>query len=162
MRTAITSNHPDDTLGLGEELGKLLRPGDVVALFGDLGAGKTTLTKGIAAGLGVAADVHSPTFTLIHEHAGRVPLYHVDLYRLEHEEEVADIGIEEYVHGDGVTVIEWADRMRSLLPEERLDITMRIIGDCQREMTFETRSPHFRLMISDLRLKGRHCPARDR
>ena len=144
MRIAITTNHPDDTLGLGEELGKLLRPGDVVALFGDLGAGKTTLTKGIAAGMGVAADVHSPTFTLIHEHPGRVPLYHVDLYRLEREEEVADIGIEEYVHGDGVTVIEWADRMRSLLPEDRLDVTMRIVGDCRREMTFETCSRRLR------------------
>jgi tRNA threonylcarbamoyladenosine biosynthesis protein TsaE len=157
MRVAVTTNDPDDTLGLGEELGKLLRPGDVVALFGDLGAGKTTLTKGIAAGMGVAADVHSPTFTLVHEHPGRVPLYHVDLYRLEREEEVLEIGIEEYVHGDGVTVIEWADRMRSLLPEERLDITMRIAGDSEREMVFETSSQHFRLMILDLRLKGTEC-----
>lgn len=157
----IRTHSAEETERLGERLGKALEPGDVVALFGDLGAGKTTLTRGIAAGLGVEADVHSPTFTLVHEHPGRVPLYHVDLYRLEREEEVADIGIEEYVHGDGVTVIEWADRMKSLLPEDRLDITMRIAGEAEREMVFETGSGHSRLMIDDLRLKGRDRPAAD-
>ena len=90
----------------------------MIALFGDLGAGKTTLTKGIAVGLGLAADIHSPTFTLIHEHPGAVPLYHVDLYRLSCEEEIETLGLEEYIYSDGVTIIEWADRMKSLLPPD--------------------------------------------
>lgn len=145
-------------MALGEELGKRLRPGDVIALFGDLGAGKTTLTKGIAAGMGLPSDVHSPTFTLIHEHPGPVPLYHVDLYRLSTEEEVERIGIDEYIYGNGVTVIEWADRMRSLLPTDRLDIDIRFEAKREptaesetiRELTFETGSPRMQSVIEEI------------
>jgi tRNA threonylcarbamoyladenosine biosynthesis protein TsaE len=141
MRITIRTTSAEETMSLGEELGKRLRPGDVVALFGDLGAGKTTLTKGIARGMGVAADVHSPTFTLIHEHPGPIPLYHIDLYRLANEEEVEWIGIDEYMCGDGVTIIEWADRMQSMLPPERLDIDLRMKGETEREMVFRTGNP---------------------
>ncbi len=136
-------------MALGERLGRLLRPGDVVALFGDLGAGKTVLTKGIAKGLGLATDVHSPTFTLIHEHAGETPLYHIDLYRLEGPE-VEWIGVEEYLEREGVTVVEWADRMRSMLPDERLDITLRMTGDTRREITLETGSPRLGALLEEL------------
>ena len=137
-------------MALGERLGRLLRPGDVVALFGDLGAGKTVITKGIAAGLGVEADVHSPTFTLIHEHLGEIPLYHVDLYRLSDENEVRMLGIDEYIYGDGVTVIEWADRMPNLLPPERIDITMTMQGDDRREIALRTESARLRKAIEGL------------
>lgn len=137
-------------MALGEKLGRLLGPGDVIALFGDLGAGKTTLTKGIARGLGLSADVHSPTFTLIHEHPGKVPLYHVDLYRLSHEEEVESLGIEEYIYGDGVTIIEWADRMTSLLPPDRLDIELRMQGDTERAIGLEADSERMSRIIGEL------------
>jgi len=137
-------------MALGESLGRQLRPGDVVALYGDLGAGKTTLTKGIAVGLGLDADIHSPTFTLIHEHPGAVPLYHVDLYRLSSEEEVETLGLEEYIYDDGITVIEWADTMRSFLPAERLDITLRMTGDTDRELIFETDSERLGKIIEEV------------
>ena len=119
-------------------------------LFGDLGAGKTTLTRGIAIGLGLAADIHSPTFTLIHEHPGAVPLYHVDLYRLSSEEEIETLGLDEYIYSDGVTIIEWADRMESLLPKDRLDITLRMVGDTERELTLETQSDRVAKLIETL------------
>jgi len=170
MRLTIRTKSKDETMALGEQLGKHLRPGDVIALFGDLGAGKTTLTKGIAAGMNLPADVHSPTFTLIHEHPGPVPLYHVDLYRLSTEEEVERIGIDEYIYGDGVTVIEWADRMRSLLPSDRLDIEIRFEakpalesrvteteGENVRTLTFETGSPRMQSVIEELTKYAASC-----
>ena len=150
MMTAVETNSAEETFGLGERLGGVLRAGDVVALFGDLGAGKTTLTKGIARGLNLSADIHSPTFTLIHEHPGEIPLYHVDLYRLSGENEVETLGIEEYLCRDGVTVIEWADKMRSLLPAERLDIELKMKGDTQRELRFETESERLRAALDGL------------
>jgi len=150
MKRTIQTNSAEQTIALGKSLGKGLRAGDVVALFGDLGAGKTTLTRGIAAGLGLEADVHSPTFTLIHEHPGAVPLYHVDLYRLASEEEVETLGIEEYIYSDGVTIVEWADRMRSMLPPERLDIDLRMTGDTERELVFQTESPRIESVVEEL------------
>ncbi len=122
MRLTVHTQDADETIALGVRLGSLLGPNDVIALRGDLGAGKTTLTRGIAHGLGLDADIHSPTFNLIHEHSGIVPLYHVDLYRLETEEDVETLGIDEYLYGGGVSVIEWAERMTGLLPASRVDI----------------------------------------
>src|SRR5258707_12703275 len=107
----IISHTPAETMEFGRQLATTLRPGDVIALTGDLGAGKTCLVKGIAAGLGITQDVTSPTFTLIHEYrGGRLPLAHVDLYRLNDELEAINIGIEDYLNGAGLTVIEWAER----------------------------------------------------
>ena len=136
-------------MALGEELGRRLRSGDVVALFGDMGAGKTTFTKGIARGLKLVADVHSPTFTLIHEHPGEIPLYHVDLYRLSDEREVEELGIEEYLQAEGVVVIEWADKMKSLLPPDRLDVDLRMTGDTERELSFEGSSERMRGIVEE-------------
>lgn len=150
LRLTVHTTSAEETTTLGEKLGKQLAPGDVIALFGDLGAGKTTLTRGIAVGLGLATDIHSPTFTLIHEHPGTVPLYHVDLYRLSSEEEVETLGLEEYIYSDGVTIIEWADRMKSMLPKDRLDITLRMQGDTDRELTFESESERMKQIIEDL------------
>src|SRR5947207_9211067 len=114
----ITSHSAAETMDIGRQLAATLKPGDVLALTGDLGAGKTCLVKGIALGLGIAQDVTSPTFTIIHEYrGGRLPLYHVDLYRLDSARQTVAIGIEDYLHPDGVTVIEWAEKIEPLLPE---------------------------------------------
>ncbi len=122
MRVTLYTHDSDETVALGERLGSLLGPNDVVALRGDLGAGKTTFTRGIALGMGLDADIHSPTFNLIHEHQGAMPLYHVDLYRLENEVDVETLGIDEYLYGGGVSVVEWAERMSGLLPPDTVDI----------------------------------------
>ncbi len=155
-RITIKTNSADETIAIGERLGKLLSPGNVIALYGDLGAGKTTLTRGIAAGIGLDADIHSPTFTLIHEHAGRIPIYHVDLYRLSSEQEVETLGLEEYIYSDGVTIIEWGDRMKSMLPVERLDITLKMTGDTERQLIFETNSEKIEKLIGNLNADDSH------
>lgn len=112
-----------------------LRRGDVVALVGDLGAGKTHLAKGIAIGLGVEEEASSPTFTLIHEYpGGRLPLYHIDLYRLESEDEAMRIGLDDYLHGEGVTVVEWADKFASLMPSHTQWIRIRALEGDHREI----------------------------
>jgi tRNA threonylcarbamoyladenosine biosynthesis protein TsaE len=103
-------------------LGRLLQSGDVVALIGDLGAGKTTLTKSIGAGMGILDDVTSPTFTLMHEYRGATPLFHLDPYRLDRPEDLAEFGLDDYLNRDGVLVVEWADRLLHLLPPNRLTI----------------------------------------
>ncbi|MDD3925079.1 MAG: tRNA (adenosine(37)-N6)-threonylcarbamoyltransferase complex ATPase subunit type 1 TsaE [bacterium] len=115
---------PDEeaTLRLGWVIGELVESGDNIALIGQLGGGKTVLARGVAAGLGIEGRIVSPTFTLIREYRGRLPLYHFDLYRLEDIREVEDLGCEEYFYGQGVSLVEWADRAISCLPEERLEI----------------------------------------
>jgi tRNA threonylcarbamoyladenosine biosynthesis protein TsaE len=118
---------PEETRRWGAALGRLLRPGDLIALHGDLGAGKTTLTQGIAAGMGIRDEVTSPTFTLLHEYRGPLPLFHLDPYRLERPGDVYDLGFEEYLERGGVTVIEWADRLEGVLPAERLALAIEII-----------------------------------
>jgi tRNA threonylcarbamoyladenosine biosynthesis protein TsaE len=112
------SENVEATIAIGRKLGQTARAGDVFALVGELGAGKTHLAKGIAAGIGTPADVTSPTFTLIHEYSGGSrPVYHLDFYRIESAAEAARLGLDEYLYGDGVCVIEWADRFPELLPD---------------------------------------------
>jgi tRNA threonylcarbamoyladenosine biosynthesis protein TsaE len=124
----ITSQRVDtrslvETLDVGDRLGRELQRGDVVALFGDLGAGKTALVKGIARGLGTPQEVTSPTFTIIHEYpGGRLPMFHIDLYRLESAEQALAIGIDDYLNGAGVTTIEWAEKIEPLLPANAVRI----------------------------------------
>jgi tRNA threonylcarbamoyladenosine biosynthesis protein TsaE len=119
---------PEETQALGEKLGKTLKQGDVIALIGDLGTGKTCLTQGIARGVGIAPNeiVSSPSYILINEYSGTVPIYHIDLYRLENSEEIAELGLSEYVEGDGICIIEWAERMADALPDTciRIHITL--------------------------------------
>ena len=121
----VKLNSEADTRSLGLEIADALEPGDVVALTGDLGTGKTALTKYIAEGLGVREEISSPTFTIIKEYkSGRLPLYHFDVYRLGSGEELLDIGAEEMLDGDGACVIEWADIVADVLPEDALAIQL--------------------------------------
>jgi tRNA threonylcarbamoyladenosine biosynthesis protein TsaE len=122
------------TLALGRYLGKVARPGEVITLGGSLGAGKTTLTQAIGQGLQVpeAYYITSPTFSLLHEYPGRLPLYHMDLYRLSDETEIEEIGLLEYLYGTGLTVIEWPDRLGNLMPEERLHIEITLLNETAR------------------------------
>ena len=119
---------------LGKILGKIVEPGDIITLQGPLGAGKTALTQAIGRGLGIDPRIYitSPTFSLLHEYQGRIPLYHMDLYRLSGEEEIVSLGFSEYFSGSGVTVIEWPERLGSLMPAERLEIELVISGEMSR------------------------------
>ena len=119
---------PAETQALGERLGKTLKRGDVIALVGDLGTGKTCLTQGIARGVGIGPDevVNSPSYILINEYTGAIPIYHIDLYRLENSEEIAELGLSEYMEGDGICIIEWAERMADALPDTCIQIYITI------------------------------------
>ena len=123
----LRSGGPSATRAIGRALGREARPGTLIALIGELGAGKTQLAKGVAEGLDVPSVVNSPTFVLMNEHVGRLRLYHVDAYRLAQPEEALDAGLIEDRQSDGVVVVEWADRLEGWLPAERLEIT--ITGD---------------------------------
>jgi tRNA threonylcarbamoyladenosine biosynthesis protein TsaE len=112
------------TILLGERLARFLNPGAVVAFYGELGTGKTTMIKGIARGLGVREPVKSPSFVIITEYSGRLPVYHVDLYRLSSPAELIEIGLESYLQGDGVCLIEWAERAEGLLPPATIRIQL--------------------------------------
>ena len=122
----VVTRSGEETAALGARLGRLLAPGDFVALVGELGAGKTRFTQGIAAGLEVDPDtpVTSPTYTILNIYQGRVPLYHFDLYRLHGPEEVAELGFEEYFAGAGACVVEWAERLAEEAPAELLTVTL--------------------------------------
>lgn len=135
---------------IGERLARLARPGDVLALSGELGAGKTVLAKGVAAGLGLdPADVASPTFIILREHyGGRMPLYHLDLYRLEGQD-LGTTGWEETLEGGGITVIEWPDRAGSSLPEDRLDIRLEHIADTKRRVLMEATGPRAEQLLGE-------------
>ena len=121
---AVRTRSSAETFSLAARVGTILRPGDVVALSGDLGAGKTLFAKGIARALGIDEEVVSPTFTLVREYEGPVPLVHVDVYRLDRLQELHDVGFDELVGGRSVMVVEWGERVSALLPVERLDISL--------------------------------------
>lgn len=136
---------------LGERIGRLARPGDVVALWGELGAGKTVLVRGLAEGLGVPSeDVTSPTFVILHEHpGGRLPLFHLDLYRLS-ARDLGSTGWEECLEAGGLTVIEWPDRAGDDLPADRLDIRLERIAETKRRVVVEATGPAWRTRIEEL------------
>jgi tRNA threonylcarbamoyladenosine biosynthesis protein TsaE len=149
MPLQVVSQHTVDTQRLGECIGRLLGAGDIVCLYGELGSGKTVLTKGIARGLGVAPEraVRSPSFMLLQRYQGRVPVYHADLYRLDGPADIADIGLREFLGGDGVAVIEWADKLDVSLPVERLDITLAHQTEETRLITITPQGARYRQLF---------------
>lgn len=141
MTRTFQTSSADETRTLAAALGALLMPGDTLCLIGDLGAGKTTFTQGLARGLGLPPEepVNSPTFTLLAEHpGGRVPLYHFDVYRLPDSTGLYDLAFDEYLSGDGVVVIEWADRIADALPPDRIDILLTTEGLDKRRIVMTT------------------------
>jgi len=138
----FSTHSPDETQALGQALGATLKPGAVVAFRGDLGSGKTCMIQGICQAFQVHDYVTSPTFILIHEYGGKraerpVPIYHFDLYRLNGEEDLEALGAEEYFYGDGVCLVEWAERAGGLLPLDRVDVALEYGGDELRQITVE-------------------------
>ncbi|MBG9443042.1 tRNA (adenosine(37)-N6)-threonylcarbamoyltransferase complex ATPase subunit type 1 TsaE [Cytobacillus firmus] len=144
------SKKPEDTMGFSEKLGSLLQPGDVLALEGDLGAGKTTFTKGLAKGLNITRNVNSPTFTIIKEYHGRLPLYHMDVYRVEDSFE--DLGFDEYFDGNGVTVVEWAHLVKEQLPEELLTIYLFLDDHDSRRLVLEPQGRRYEELCKEIML----------
>lgn len=132
----MRTNSPAETRLLGERLAHLLQPGDVLLMLGDLGAGKSELTRGIAKGLGVTSTVASPSFTILNVYdEGRVPLYHFDWYRLNDVEELYEMGMEEYLGGDGVAVVEWPSQCPEAIPETCLEVRITPLSETEREIT---------------------------
>lgn len=149
----FTSNSEAETWSFGQCLARALSPGDVVALQGQLGAGKTRLVQAIAAELGCHQSfVVSPTFTLIHEYDGRLPVYHVDAYRLKDSDEFLDMGGGELIHGAGVCLIEWADRIGDLLPQDHLRVEIAVTGESTRVMLCRASGPHSLKILHALRM----------
>jgi tRNA threonylcarbamoyladenosine biosynthesis protein TsaE len=139
--TSLTSTTPDETRACGAALGRTLGAGDVVALYGELGSGKTCFIQGLVAGLGVAAPATSPTFVLVNEYRGRVPVHHVDAYRTGSLAELLDLGLLDLMGADGVTLIEWADRAEPLLPARAVRVRIDGVGDEPRAITIDDPRP---------------------
>lgn len=148
----IISDSVNGTLKIGRVIAKYLKPQDIICLSGELGSGKTVLTKGIASGLGVeASKVTSSSFILIREHLkGRLPLYHFDLYRLKAAQDISTLGYEEYFYGDGVSVIEWPERLGCLMPKEYLKVGLTCRGEFKRELKFNAKGPSYKKLLKDI------------
>ncbi|MFF2590230.1 tRNA (adenosine(37)-N6)-threonylcarbamoyltransferase complex ATPase subunit type 1 TsaE [Peribacillus butanolivorans] len=142
------SQNEEETAHFAQELAQKLSSGDVLALEGDLGAGKTAFTKGLAKGLGVSRTVNSPTFTIIKEYVGRLPLYHMDVYRVSESEE--DLGYDEYFDGEGVTVVEWAHLIKDQLPNEILTIYIYRLSDTSRRLVLEAKGERYVTLCKEI------------
>lgn len=147
----LVSHSQEQTRELGRMLGELAYPGDVFLLVGNLGAGKTCLTQGIARGLGIDEYTASPSFVIVREYRGRLPMYHMDLYRLENVAEITDLGLDDYFFGAGVSVVEWADRAMGLLPENNLTVLMEHLSPDDRGINLEVKGGRYRKLVDDLR-----------
>ena len=147
----IISHSPEQTQKLGVRIGELALPGDTFLLVGSLGAGKTCLTQGIAWGLNIEEYAASPSFVVIRELHGRLPLYHIDFYRLEHLEEIAQLGLDDYLYGNGVCVVEWAEKGLSLLPVEHLLIEISYLSDTERSFKLKPKGKRYRNIVAQLK-----------
>ncbi len=147
------SHSQEQTQRLGRHLGELAQAGDVFLLTGNLGSGKTCLTQGIAWGLGVTEYAFSPSFVIMREYHGRLTLHHIDFYRLDRIEEIADLGLDEYLYGKGVCVVEWAEKGMAVLPEEHLLINLSYISDTERSISFEPKSKRYTQLLKTLNLE---------
>jgi tRNA threonylcarbamoyladenosine biosynthesis protein TsaE len=151
---ALTSNSPAETRRFGERIARKLRPGDVLLLLGDLGAGKTCLAQGIGKGLGIDATIKSSAFVLLNEYEGRLKMYLSDLYRLEDPLEVADLALEE-VAADGVLVVEWPDRAWEEMPRERLLVRLEWAGERSRKLSLEPQGARYQELVEALTVPAR-------
>jgi tRNA threonylcarbamoyladenosine biosynthesis protein TsaE len=147
----IISKSPEQTQELGKCIGELAQPGDVFLLVGQLGAGKTCLTQGIAWGLDIQEYTLSPSFVIMRELYGRLPLYHIDLYRLDRIEESMELGLDDYLYGKGVCVVEWAEKALSILPTENLRININYLADTERSFQFKPSGQHYHEIVAKLR-----------
>jgi tRNA threonylcarbamoyladenosine biosynthesis protein TsaE len=147
----LITHSPEQTQALGKRLGEMAQPGDVILLVGKLGAGKTCLTQGIAWGLGIDDYAASPSFVLVRELYGRLPLYHMDFYRLENLEEIAELGLDEYFYGHGISVVEWAEKAMSLLPPENLLIEMEYVAESERRLKIKPTGKRHREIAAQLK-----------
>ena len=148
----LQTRNTSGTIQIGKSIGSLLLPGDVVALVGELGTGKTQFIKGLAVGVGIGKPTYisSPSFTLINEYKGKIPFYHIDLFRLRAEKEAEDLGLEEYFQSGGITAIEWADRIPSLLPREMLWIQISYTGENTRSIEILGRGKRYEELLEQI------------
>jgi tRNA threonylcarbamoyladenosine biosynthesis protein TsaE len=147
----LVTHSPEQTQKLGTSLGKMAEPGDIFLLVGKLGAGKTCLTQGIAYGLDIGEYTLSPSFVIMRELHGRLPLYHMDFYRLENIEEISDLGLDDYLYGKGICVIEWADKGLAVLPDDHLLIKIDYLSDNERNFVIEPKGERYVRLVSQLR-----------
>ena len=150
MNLTIITKSSEETKNLGEELSKFTKPGDLLAFYGELGAGKTCFIQGISRGLKVKDYVTSPSFTIINEYQGKIPIYHFDLFRLDNAEEIIELGYNEYFYGEGLTVIEWAGKIEQLLPKEHLEIEIKFKDRYQRTISFIPQGDRFNKFLEEL------------
>jgi len=146
----LISHSPEQTQKLGVRIGELALPGDIFLLVGKLGTGKTCLTQGIVWGLGIKEYALSPSFVLVRELYGRLPLYHIDLYRLDHIEEIEELGLDEYLYGNGVCVVEWAEKGLTVLPIEHLLIQIDYLSDTERSFQLKPSGQRYREIVAQL------------
>jgi tRNA threonylcarbamoyladenosine biosynthesis protein TsaE len=151
MFSVVTRNE-NETRALGEKVGALLRPGDFVALYGELGSGKTRFAQGVALGADVNPDTHvtSPTYTILNEYKGTYPVYHFDLYRLGGDTDIAELGFEEYFYGNGICLVEWAERLDSELPDQYLKVYFYHAEGDTRRIEFDWRGERYEEMVRNL------------
>jgi tRNA threonylcarbamoyladenosine biosynthesis protein TsaE len=147
----IISRSPEQTQEFGTRLGEFAQAGDIFLLMGDLGAGKTCLTQGIAWGLDIKEYAASPSFIVVRELYGKLPLYHIDFYRLENLDEIAELGLDAYLYGNGVSVVEWAEKGLSLLPPEHLLIKMSYVSDTERRLKLKPSGKRYRHILAQLK-----------
>lgn len=147
----IIVNNLKDTEKLGRIIAKCLEKGTVICLDGELGAGKTSLTQFIADEFGVKEHIVSPTFTIIKEYEGKLPFYHMDVYRIGSEDDMYELGFDEYIYSEGVTIIEWADLIRGILPQERINIKIIRIDDRKRGINIEGEGPVYEKLLKELK-----------
>jgi tRNA threonylcarbamoyladenosine biosynthesis protein TsaE len=147
----LTTSSPEETRELGKRIGELAMPGNVVLLEGQLGAGKTCLTQGIAWGLDIDEYTLSPSFVIMRELYGRLPLYHIDLYRLDNIEESMELGLDDYLYGKGVCVVEWAEKALSILPTEYLMIKIKYLSDTERRFELKPEGKQYEEIVTQLK-----------
>ncbi len=140
-----------DTEALGLTVGEHLFPGALVLLEGELGAGKTVFARGVGRGLGVTGTIGSPTFNILYVYSGRLPFYHFDLYRLESDEELFELGMDEYLDGDGVTLVEWAEKFARFFSQPALTVSLARLGDNERSVSFEARGVGYGSILEEIR-----------